>query len=1122
MLPGRITKVPISDEGAYIEYLADRASGREDQVAYLSEAGRAPSRWMGSGAAALGLAGAVDLGVLRAYTECRDPVTGEQLGLRLPKWGAFESPFTAPKDTSALWALWVAMRGEIEESVWYGATAGIDRAEAEGAKYGRGSIRGEDVVYDSHGLIVAGFMHGSARAAGDYQPDPHLHCHAVAVNRVFCLDGQVRSMHSDPYVRGSRTAVRGEAKVAHRQYLTERVGVGWVRDAFGEWRIAGLDDDLAAELIRRWSRRHYQIIEDAVAAVRAYLGWPPAPEPEDPTDPQAAAHAHLDRLAADAAARGEAPPMTAADLEALIKSFASKLVDKRRQRKTLDEPEAERFDRWLDEASEVVDVDEVIAAVQAAGAAYRQTLAAWAWPFEQQPAPGSGPGTPGAAIAELADHLTTRTTWLHRDIVAAAADLVPPGADVGWVQFLTDAVLESTVDLHSAAEVTDPHLVVTTLSGVHRGDPTKRRWQSRRVWRAERAIENAYRLGLDAHLAVAGRQPGWDKGLSKAQAAEVERVCSSGHAINCIVGPAGAGKTTLIAAAARRWQASGRPVVGLAVAGTAVQELRRAGIANSRTVASLLRADNNTRAGRQTLDSLRGAVLVVDEASMVNTLDMAEVLRRAEHAGAKVVLVGDPTQLAAIGARGAFKHLVEDLEAAQALQDIHRFRNDWEGENSLLLRAGDTAAIDTLNDHGRITASPDDTFQADAATDFTAQALAQGSVPLLMAHTRLQVHNLNQAARQALELGPVVHQRHRLDLDAERRAVIQTFAVGDIIVTGRTAPRILDTNGEQVNNGDRWQITGAGVDHMSQRVIHVERIDDDGHRAQASLPAAYINGSDPDGRPWIEHGIATTAHRAQGRTVDHAMAFADNRTSRSLLYVMLSRGRYTNRLAMIDTIDHTEALEAAKAALKRIDDDISGLAYVAQLRREAEAARIARQPGDATPPDHVLAASGYDIDPDPAEAWDNPYEAPPFAFDDTTAPAEAAPEPPQIPDEAPERVGVARSRLWCLRRPGGGWCGFRAVCGVPEEAPEGVLEVNGRESACTARLRGSAPDADNGSVLRNAASLEPSRPAAVPEPDPRVLEAINAASRAACTIAVTVSAAVPETPTTPVRTSPPR
>ena len=1023
MLPGRMTKVARGDKGAYIEYLADRASGREDQVAYLSEAGRAASRWMGSGAAALGLAGEVDLDVLRDYAECRDPATKEQLGARLPKWGAFESPFTAPKDTSTLWAIWVAKRGEIEESMWYGATAGIGRAEVEGAKYGRGSIRGEPVTYDSDGLIVAGFLHGSARPAGDYEPDPHLHCHAYAVNRVRCSDGQWRSMHSDPYVRASRTAVYGEALVAHRQYLTEQVGVGWERDSSGEWRIAALDGELA----KNWSRRHHQIIEDAVAAARAHLGWPPTPE--DPVDPQAAAHDHLDGLAADAATRGEAPPMTAAGLDALIKSFASKLVDKRRQRKNLDEPEAERFDRWLDEASEVVDVEEAIAAVLAAGVAYRHTLAAWAWPPEQPPAPGSGPGTPAAAVEDLADHLTTRTTWLHRDVVAAAARLVPPGADVRWVQFLTDEVLHSTVELHSGAEVTDPHLVVTEPTPrVYRGDPTLRRWQSRRVWQAEQAIEDAYRLGLDAGVAVAGPRPGWDQSLSEAQAAEVERVCSSGDRISCVVGPAGAGKTTLIAAAARRWQASGRPVVGLAVAAAAARELRSAGIDDTRTVASLLAADASTPRGRRTLEALRGAVVVLDEASMVGTLDLALVLSLTERAGAKAVLVGDPNQIGAVGAGGMFRYLVEDCEAAAALEEVHRFRSRWEAANTLRLRTGDTGAIDVLAGHGRIMASPADTAQADTARAFTARALAQGSVPLLMARTKLQVHDLNQAARQTLELGPVVYQRPRMDLDPDQ-PVIQSFAVGDIIVTGRNARRIRDTNGDQVNNGDRWRITGASIDRMGEQVLHVERItDDDTPAAAASLPAAYIASSNPDGRPWIEHGIATTAHRAQGRTVDHAMAFADRHTTRNLLYVMTTRGRYTNQLAMIDTIDHKDALDAAKAALGRLDDQTAGLAHAAQLRREAQAAAAARKlvtapvkatdTDDTTPPSDeaiTAAAAGHDIDPEPIE--DYTYQPLIAINDDDTPPPQPA-EPESVreavvePSEPPEKPESAQQPDW--------------------------------------------------------------------------------------------------------------
>ena len=139
--------------------------------------------------------------------------------------------------------------------------------------------------------------------------------------------------------------------------------------------------------------------------------------------------------------------------------------------------------------------------------------------------------------------------------------------------------------------------------------------------------------------------------------------------------------------------------------------------------------------------------------------------------------------------------------AAAALEEVHRFRNRWEAANTLKLRTGDTNAIDVLAGHGRIMASPGDTAQADTARAFTARALAQGSVPLLMARTKLQVHDLNQAARQALELGPVVYERERRDLAPTQQPVAQSFAVGDIIVTGRNARRIQE----------RGQITRMGL-----------------------------------------------------------------------------------------------------------------------------------------------------------------------------------------------------------------------------------------------------------------------------------------------------------------------
>jgi hypothetical protein len=58
---------------------------------------------------------------------------------------------------------------------------------------------------------------------------------------------------------------------------------------------------------------------------------------------------------------------------------------------------------------------------------------------------------------------------------------------------------------------------------------------------------------------------------------------------------------------------------------------------------------------------------------------------------------------------------------------------------------------------------------------------------------------------------------------------------------------------------------------------------------QVVLPADYV-------RQHVELGYATTAHRAQGRTVDTAHAFVSVTTQREVLYVAATRGRESNRL----------------------------------------------------------------------------------------------------------------------------------------------------------------------------------------------------------------------------------
>ena len=60
-----------------------------------------------------------------------------------------------------------------------------------------------------------------------------------------------------------------------------------------------------------------------------------------------------------------------------------------------------------------------------------------------------------------------------------------------------------------------------------------------------------------------------------------------------------------------------------------------------------------------------------------------------------------------------------------------------------------------------------------------------------------------------------------------------------------------------------------------------------------ALPADYV-------AEHVELAYATTAHRAQGRTVDTAHAMVSPTTTREVLYVSATRGREANRL-YVDT-----------------------------------------------------------------------------------------------------------------------------------------------------------------------------------------------------------------------------
>lgn len=113
--------------------------------------------------------------------------------------------------------------------------------------------------------------------------------------------------------------------------------------------------------------------------------------------------------------------------------------------------------------------------------------------------------------------------------------------------------------------------------------------------------------------------------LDDNQLAAVDMACSR-RRLSVITGGAGTGKTTLIREIANRLRASGDDVRLCAFAGKAAARLREATGHYASTIHKLLMYQGD----RFALRDLRGVTVIIDEASMVRSDLLAEIVRRQQ------------------------------------------------------------------------------------------------------------------------------------------------------------------------------------------------------------------------------------------------------------------------------------------------------------------------------------------------------------------------------------------------------------------------------------------------------------------------------------------------------------
>ncbi len=129
--------------------------------------------------------------------------------------------------------------------------------------------------------------------------------------------------------------------------------------------------------------------------------------------------------------------------------------------------------------------------------------------------------------------------------------------------------------------------------------------------------------------------------LSKEQHDAV--VTSAGAYLSLILGGAGTGKTTVLKALYEVLEElhAGVTIYQIALAGMAAQRMQEATGRDSMTIAGFLTKIDSSQVPL-------GAVVVVDEASMVDVILMHRLLRHLP-SGVRLILVGDPSQLPPIG-----------------------------------------------------------------------------------------------------------------------------------------------------------------------------------------------------------------------------------------------------------------------------------------------------------------------------------------------------------------------------------------------------------------------------------------------------------------------------------------
>jgi conjugative relaxase-like TrwC/TraI family protein len=474
----------------------------------------------------------------------------------------------------------------------------------------------------------------------------------------------------------------------------------------------------------------------------------------------------------------------------------------------------------------------------------------------REPQALAGPEIDGA----LGDLEATHSHFSRRDLLCALANRMREGSDARQLEAAIDSLLagDRVVEIHHGEGPLGTSYFTTP-----------------RLWQMEQKILKSAREGATAGVAVADEAVlaavlARHHYLGDEQVQMVRRLTTGGERIVTVAALPGSGKTTALKTAREVWDESAIFVGGISTPRSASNELEdQAGIPSISITKFLIRCEERIEKGKEALP--HGTVVVMDESTLSPTPQFAAVIEYVERCEGKLVCVGDPRQIGAVGPGGVYGHLTNEVETI-VLTEIRRQRDPVDRRIVELAHEGrGSDALDLFRARDRLIIGDTLDEVKDAMVLDWHRRFAAGEDAVMIARRRRDVADLNEGARNLLAENGSLGK-------ASVEVGGQQFAVGDRVMTRVNTP--------DVSNRERWEV--AGIDASQQHLL-LHRIGGD-ERAVVVGPG-YLQKRTDNNEPAIQHAYAMTTYATQSKTFDSAFSLLDSGIASEDFTVAVSRAR---------------------------------------------------------------------------------------------------------------------------------------------------------------------------------------------------------------------------------------